>query len=141
MSAKLRFTMEESLKLAEWGKANVEYMRRNPRNNVRRKIKNDTGMEIGNTKLKELAEMFNIVKTHGGKRPAGKNFVRLLRDLHVVAVAVKHLIEFQDETFITDGNPDVDRLNKNLAASGVKLRAVVQGLEALCSRVAEEPTG
>jgi hypothetical protein len=91
MAAKTVLSMEESMRLVEWGRKNTEYMTRNPRNNIRRKIKTDTGIDAGLTKIVELEKMFKIVKKHGGKRPAGKNYARLLLDLHTIAVAVHNL--------------------------------------------------
>ena len=61
MVAKQKFTIEESMRLAEWGRKNSEYMTRNPRNNIRRKIKTDTGLDAGLAKIVELEKMFKIV--------------------------------------------------------------------------------
>lgn len=146
MVAKQKFTIEESMKLAEWGKANIEYMTKNPRNNVRRKIKQDTGMEVGTAKLVELARMFNVVRKHGGKRPAGKNYSRMLSDLRTVAEAVRNIGRMHNLTWDMDGTQRthtsdsrrwLEEARRDAVQSFIRVDDMLQALEKLVAKAEE----
>lgn len=149
MVAKQKFTIEESMRLAEWGKANIQYMMKNPRNNVRRKIKQDTGMEVGTAKLIELGKMFNIVRTHGGKRPVGKNYTRLLSDLQIVAEAVRNIGRMHNLTWDADGTqrthtPESRRwledARKEAVQSFIRVDDMLQAMEKMVAKMNGQET-
>ena len=146
MVAKQKLSIQESMKLAEWGKANIEYMTKNPRNNIRRKIKQDTGMEVGAAKLIELAKMFNVVRKHGGKRPAGKNYIRMLSDLRTVAEAVRNIGRMHNLTWDADGTqrthtPEsrrwLEEARRDAVQSFIRVDDMLQALEKLAAKAEE----
>lgn len=142
MAAKTVLTMEELIKLVAWGKDNVEYMSRNPRNNIRRKIKTDTGIDAGLTKIIELEKMFKVSKKHGGKRSAGKNYARLLLDLHTIAVAVNNLYRWNAAMVNNDAakipHPE---LHAEVNNSDEAVRYVIRNLHTLREQIrSERPT-
>ena len=147
MAAKTVLTMEESMRLVQWGKENCQYMCRNPRNNIRRKIKTDTGIDAGLTKIIELEKMYKVTKKHGGKRPAGKNYSRLLLDLHTIAVAVHNLYRWNHATLNDDGNKKVHteesmrqllQLRNELDTSADAVEYVIRNLHTLREQIRNE---
>ena len=149
MVAKQKFTIEESMRLAEWGKANIQYMMKNPRNNVRRKIKQDTGMEVGTAKLVELAKMYNIVRKHGGKRPAGNTYTKMLADLQVVAEAVRNIGRMHNLTWDADGTqrthtPEsrlwLQDARKDVVQSFIRVDDMLQAMEKMVAKMNGQET-
>ena len=139
MAAKTVLTMEESIRLVQWGKENCQYMCRNPRNNVRRKIKTDTGIDAGLTKIIELEKMYKVTKKHGGKRPAGKNYSRLLLDLHTIAVAVHNLHRWNSALLNSD-SVDIPRtvIQNELDTSADAVEYVIRNLHTLREQIRNE---
>lgn len=147
MAAKTVLTMEESIRLVQWGKENCQYMCRNPRNNIRRKIKTDTGIDAGLTKIIELEKMYKVTKKHGGKRPAGKNYSRLLLDLNTVADALINLLEWNMLSFSADGtlrmrtedgNDKLVRLGRNMVDSSAAVKEVIKNLRTIREQIRNE---
>ena len=147
MAAKTVLTMEESIRLVQWGKENYQYMCSNPRNNIRRKIKTDTGIDAGLTKIIELEKMYKVTKKHGGKRPAGKNYSRLLLDLNTVADALVNLLEWNMMSFSADGtlkmqtedgNDKLVRLGRNMVDSSAAVKEVIKNLRAIREQIRNE---
>lgn len=154
MAAKTVLSMEESMCLVEWGRKNTEYMTRNPRNNIRRKIKTDTGIDAGLTKIVELEKMFKIVKKHGGKRPAGNTYTRLLADLQVVAEAVRNIGRMHNLTWDADGAQRthtaesrrwLEEARKDAVKSFIRVDDMLQTMEKMLAKIngeeAAEKTG
>ena len=154
MAAKSVLSMEESIRVVEWGRKNSEYMTRNPRNNIRRKIKTDTGIDAGLAKIVELEKMFKIVKKHGGKRPPGKTYTKMLADLHVVAEAVRNIGRMHNLTWDADGTqrthtPESRRwledARKDAVQSFIRVDDMLQAMEKMVAKMngqeAAEKTG
>ena len=142
MAAKTVLTMGESIQLVSWGKDNVEYMSRNPRNNIRRKIKTDTGIDVGLTKIIELEKMYKVTKKHGGKRPAGKNYTRLLLDLHTIAVAVHNLYRW-NAALVNNGVARIPHpeLHAEVNNSDEAVKHIIRNLHTLREQIkSERPT-
>ena len=114
-------------------------MCRNPRNNVRRKIKTDTGIDAGLTKIIELEKMYKVTKKHGGKRPAGKNYSRLLLDLHTIAVAVHNLHRWNSALLNSD-SVDIPRtvIQNELDTSADAVEYVIRNLHTLREQIRNE---
>ena len=154
MAAKSVLSMEESIRVVEWGRKNSEYMTRNPRNNIRRKIKTDTGIDAGLAKIVELEKMFKIVKKHGGKRPPGKTYTKMLADLHVVAEAVRNIGRMHNLTWDADGTqrthtPEsrrwLEEARKDAVQSFIRVDDMLQAMEKMVAKMngqeAAEKTG
>lgn len=154
MAAKAVLSMEESMRLVEWGRKNSEYMTRNPRNNIRRKIKTDTGIDAGLAKIVELEKMFKIVKKHGGKRPPGKTYTKMLADLQVVAEAVRNIGRMHNLTWDADGTQRthtaesrlwLEQARKDAVQSFIRVDDMLQAMEKMVAKMngqeAAEKTG
>jgi len=103
-------------------------------------------MEVGTAKLIELGKMFNIVRKHGGKRPVGKNYTRMLSDLHTVAVAVRDIGRMHNLTWDADGTarthtPEsrrwLEQARKDAVESFIRVDDMLQALERLVARTEE----
>lgn len=152
MAAKAVLSMEESMRLVEWGRKNTEYMTRNPRNNIRRKIKTDTGIDAGLAKIVELEKMFKIVKKHGGKRPPGKTYTKMLADLQVVAEAVRNIGKMNKLTWasmICESSAEsrhwLEEAQKDAVQSLTRVDDMLQAMEKMVAKMngqeAAEKTG
>lgn len=72
-AARTTLSMKDMITLMDWGKNNIRYMETNPRNNIRRKIRTDTGLNIGASKIIDLMKTLGVKKKnngHGGPRPS-----------------------------------------------------------------------
>lgn len=94
-AARTTLSMKDMMTLMGWGKNNIQYMETNPRNNIRRKIRTDTGLNIGTSKIIDLMKTLGIKKKnngHGGARPTRMN--KIMRQIETLTQSMVSLSNY-----------------------------------------------